>query len=647
MGREIDKRDFSNSKVTAARTEELASHAVESSSRLPADQTVTITSIDPRTGNAAVVSAAASPPEEGNYVVRALSFLEEITPALGLPPSQPVEFQADPHVQRTSSGAVAVNTAQHYKGIKIFQASRKVRFGPDGAIQDTVGHTVTVAEPVEAVPQLLVTDAVQRAAVHVATPTADEVAEIDPFGQPHSPASVDLTGFQPTVISMSEQDPAQLTVLEPGPFAAEIKANLVWFDLSGNLRLGWEVVIALPAHFEVYRTIVDAENGEILYSQNLVTSALGRAQVFRVNPEVAVQETNFPRPLSEYTTQYELPVPASPPLPAAFPDHWIASNQTIGNSVKARHVSSGGPVQGAQDGDVVVFASVGQEDDDQHVLNMFYLSCMLHDVLYMLGFDEAAGNFQADNFGRGGLGSDAVNAVVHPVQISGVASMFTPTDGQPPILNMGLFNPTGRHSALDSSFVFHEFTHGLTNRLVGGPNDEDSLKAPQSRGMGEGWSDYVPCVLNNKTVWGDWLGNNAAGLRMFPYDSDFPDDFGDIGTGRYTQPHNIGEIWAATLMEMTRSVGRVFGLQLVVDALKLTPALPSFLDGRDAILRALDDMLTAGTLSASEHATKRRGVWKAFAKFGMGTGAQANDGPELTGIVANFDLPGDLAPPDP
>ena len=95
---------------------------------------------------------------------------------------------------------------------------------------------------------------------------------------------------------------------------------------------------------------------------------------------------------------------------------------------------------------------------------------------------------------------------------------------------------------------------------------------------------------------------------------------------------------------MNRNIDRFFGLQVVVDALKLTPARPSFIDARDAILLALDNMRAAGTLSADEHASKRRGAWEAFAKFGLGTGAQANNGPQLDGIVASFDLPTDLAP---
>jgi len=51
--------------------------------------------------------------------------------ALGLAATQPMEFAADPHPQRTSSGAVTVHLQQQYKGIPIFQAAQAVRFGPE------------------------------------------------------------------------------------------------------------------------------------------------------------------------------------------------------------------------------------------------------------------------------------------------------------------------------------------------------------------------------------------------------------------------------------------------------------------------------------------------------------------------------------
>jgi Fungalysin metallopeptidase (M36) len=170
---------------------------------------------------------------------------------------------------------------------------------------------------------------------------------------------------------------------------------------------------------------------------------------------------------------------------------------------------------------------------------------------------------------------------------------------------------------------------------VGGPMNVNALSAPQSGGMGEGWGDYVACSLNNVTVLGNWILNNTAGIRAFPYDSNFPDHFGKLGTGRYNEVHNNGEIWCATLMEMNRRTDKSLAMQLVVDALKLSPANPSFLQMRDAIVLALDHMLTAGRINGPQRDAAWQGIWGAFAKFGMGPQAASN-GAQLNGIVADF-----------
>ena len=116
--------------------------------------------------------------------------------------------------------------------------------------------------------------------------------------------------------------------------------------------------------------------------------------------------------------------------------------------------------------------------------------------------------------------------------------------------------------------------------------------------MGEGWGDYIACSINQNDTVGSWVTGRSLGIRGFRYDSNFPDHFGNIGTGRYDQVHNIGEIWCATLLDMNRRIGAVLGLQLVVDALKLSPASPGFLDMRDAILAALDNRLAANIIDA-------------------------------------------------
>lgn len=633
MSREIDRRDFSINQITPARENELRTRASEVSDQvLPGEHRIAVASFDATTGNPSVIVSESAPAEEGNYIQRALDHMQSISPVMGFAATQPAEFMADPQVPVTSSGARSVYLQQQYKGIPIFQAAQTVRFAPTGALKSSAGTSVTVAQDLPVALNLSVQDAVLRAAEHVAVPDVDEQGTTDQFGEPLTFTTVDLTGFVPQIIAAFSDKANRPTVLAAGPFGDRIKAGLIWFPLdknNKNLQLAWEIILTMPHDEGQFSTIVDAGDGEILYCHQLLRTVVARGNVFRVDGGSVRQMTDFPRLLADYG----IPIPTN--LPGGFPDHWVAVDSAVGNCVNAHRGVAGTSFQGLVQNGILTFDPANPFGEDQQVLNIFYYNCYMHDYFYLLGFTEIAGNFQQDNFGRGGLGSDRVDARAHPGPVFGTANMSRSIDGQTSIMNMGLVSSTNRHTALDSSVVFHEFMHGVTNRLVGGPMNDHALDADQSSGMGEGWSDYIACTINNSTTVGAWVINNPAGIRMFPYDSDFPDNFGDLGTGRYNEEHNIGEIWCAILMEINRKIGTQLGVQLVVDALSLSPANPSFLDMRDSIFEAIDDMLAAGRLSSDEHASTKFCLGIVFAKFGMGPGAQSN-GATLNGIVADF-----------
>jgi len=639
MGREIDCRDHTENRASASRSAELTAIAAAASNLLTGAHRVRVRHLNAMTGNPSQVISDRAPTQSGNYLQRALAHVHGISRVLGVIATQPVEFMADPHIQRTSSDAVAVNLQQHYKGIAIFEAAQTIRFSPDGRIKQTVGNSVSVAKEMSVLPSLFAGDAVLKAAQHIAVPSADEQGEQDKFGQSLKLTEINITDFEPSIIVAYPNKPEQLSVFEAGPFGGKIKASLIWFSHDGNLRLAWEVLIEMPDNQGQYRTLVDAGDGEILYCRQLVQFISAQGNVFHVNGSEQRQMTDFPRAL----TDYGLPIPQD--LPAGFPDDWVASNNTEGNSTNAHLGHNGESLGGTQHNGILTFDPTNASGDEQKVLNIFYYNGFMHDYFYLLGFRENDGNFQWHNFGRGGSAFDRVDARAHSGAVNGTANMRTPIDGSRPEMNMGLLVRTNRHTAFDSSVVFHEFTHGVTNRLVGGPANSWSLQAPQSGGMGEGWGDYIACTINNTIVVGDWVTNNPSGMRGFPYDSNYPANFTNLGTGRYKQVHNIGEIWCATLIEMNRNIGANLGVQLVVDALKLTPANPSFLDGRDAILAALDDMFEVEHFNSNEHQTLSRGIWAAFSRFGMGPNAQSNGG-SLSGIVGDFNMP-PLEQPEP
>jgi hypothetical protein len=129
------------------------------------------------------------------------------------------------------------------------------------------------------------------------------------------------------------------------------------------------------------------------------------------------------------------------------------------------------------------------------ITNLFYWNNLMHDVWYQYGFDDPSGNFQSNNYGRGGAGNDFVNADAQDGSGTNNANFATPPDGSSPRMQMFIWtaaNPD-RDSDLDNGVIAHEYGHGISNRLVGGPSNTSCLGNAEQ--MGEGWSDYFGLMM--------------------------------------------------------------------------------------------------------------------------------------------------------
>jgi extracellular elastinolytic metalloproteinase len=685
MAKEIDRRNFLSDKVSDSRKKELKSIAsAVSRDVLPGEHKVKIEKFDNTTGNAALVISESSPQpssrDNQDYIERALEHLQNISGVLGLEDTQPKEFRPDPNVQKTTSNAAATHFQQQYKGIDIFQAATTVRFAPDGKIQEAAGNNITISDDIPVTTQLDVETAALIAARYVTADAhsisrneegreegGEEQDDVDPFGQSLNKAIVELANFKPKIIATFLNQPAFPTVLDGGPLKNIIKANLIWFPLDNNyLRLAWEIIITLPNDMAQYRVIIAADerkerneddnNGisidddpRILYCKDLTQRVRAVARVCDEKEPSRRKEIDFPLSTDAYS-----PHLVNDTAILMIRD-WIDNDSTTGYAAAAHMGESGTPYRCTEfrDGNMPVFRPA-ENSDDEKVLTTFYLCCYMHDLCYGLGFREIEGNFQRDNFGQGGMQGDPVDIRVYPEAVYGTANMSTPSDGSAPVMNVGLVERTNRHTALDSTVVFHEYMHGVTNRLVGGALDVRALDSPQSAGMGEGWGDYIACTILDVDVVGAWVVDDAKGIRKYRYDNAFPDNFGSLGRGRYgtrygkIPVHAIGEIWCTALLEMNKRIGenlkderrgKRLGLQLVIDALKLSPTNPSFLNMRDSIMVALDFMKDGGKISSEDHLKAKKGIWQAFGKkFGMGIGAKSN-GAQLTGIFPDFSIP--------
>ena len=251
--------------------------------------------------------------------------------------------------------------------------------------------------------------------------------------------------------------------------------------------------------------------------------------------------------------------------------------------------------------------------------------------------------------------------------------MTTPPDGQPPKMQMYLFRDTNSPTALDfrsvnggddSGLVWHEYTHGLSNRLVTNADGSGALSSAHSGAMGEGWSDWYASDLQVR----DGLKTDAAGTPGEIDIGDYTDadlhklrsqaldcpvntadplcpggvdtaaggytlgDFGKIFEG--PEVHADGELWAETLWDLRQAVGSDVAERLVTNGMRLSPPEPSMLDMRNSILAA--EQANGGGLHDE--------VWEVFRVRGMGYRAAVSDGND-TEPVEDFTLPPDPAGP--
>ncbi len=226
-----------------------------------------------------------------------------------------------------------------------------------------------------------------------------------------------------------------------------------------------------------------------------------------------------------------------------------------------------------------------------------------------------------------------------------------------------------RDSDLDAGVITHEYGHGVSTRLVGGPGDGACLGSAEQ--MGEGWSDYLALMLTMKA--GDtgamrrgvgtyltYEATNGDGIRNFPYSTSisvYPWTYADL-PGTAGEVHNVGEIWTEMMWEMTWNLvdahgfspniydaagtaGNQIAMNLFITGLKLTPCNPGFVQGRDAILAA-DFQLYP------DPANPGRGrhylpIWTAFAKRGLGFNASQGSANSTTDGTADFTLPPTVA----
>jgi len=219
-----------------------------------------------------------------------------------------------------------------------------------------------------------------------------------------------------------------------------------------------------------------------------------------------------------------------------------------------------------------------------------------------------------------------------------------------------------RDGDFDAGIITHEYGHGISNRLTGGPSTVGCLGNQEQ--MGEGWSDFLAVALTARSSddrESRGVGNYALynesrdsqGIRPTAYSTNMsvnPSTYDDIKT--LAVPHGVGYVWATMLWEMHWNLideygfkndvykrwptgGNNLAIQLVMDGMKFQPCRPGFVDGRNAILAA-DQALTDGENQCL--------IWSAFAKRGLGFSAVQGSSEDRSDGTEAFDTHPDCSP---
>ncbi|MET4076170.1 M36 family metallopeptidase [Hymenobacter sp. UYCo722] len=730
-----------------------------------------------------------------------------------------------------ANGLEHIYVQQAHAGIPVYNSMATLAFA-QGQLATHSGSFVPakLLAGLPTVPALSAAGAVSRALLHVA-PTAAVV---------------------PVMLSEDNGPEARHTFAETGVARRAIVASLTWaMDEAGRPHLAWNVNVELLHSADWWNVRVDAATGLILGQDNWTVeeqaSSTTAARLMGARTQAtARRQPPPPPPSATSSTFFVVGYPRENPGTLGFQtetDPWLkagAGNSatthgwnfdgttnyvtTRGNNVAAyddslkanapgRYASSStaaptltfsfSPNPGA--------APTTPANRNAATVNLFYWNNIVHDLTYQYGFTEAAGNFQADNLGRGGRGNDYVRAEAQDGSGTNNANFSTPADGTSGRMQMFLWSPApmpysvqvsapatvagsypaveggfstanrlsalgpiagqlglfidagsspatnqacGTHGGspltgkiallyrgtcgfavkvknaqlagaiaaivvnnvagapivmggtdntvtipavmisladgdrlaaqaangvqavlprpaaagpaldgdLDNGIVVHEYGHGVSTRLTGGPANSSCLSNAEQGG--EGWSDYLALMMT--TDWANTqlsdgpnarpVGNYAVGqastgtgIRRYPYSNSLttnPLTYANVATN--PEVHAIGEVWCAALWDMTWAViqqrgniqpnlfngaangGNNVALQLVMQGMKLQPCQPGFLDSRDAILKA-DSVLYQGQYQNT--------IWAAFARRGMGYSASQGSSGSATDQVAAFDIP--------
>jgi extracellular elastinolytic metalloproteinase len=561
---------------------------------------------------------------------------------------------------RDIAGTTQLSFQQLRHGVPVFGSGLRVAVAKNGRVITVIGPPVASVKGGVVAPQISASSARSAALRNVKAKVAAAAAS--------TPAGA-----------------ARSTTFRGGDLAA-----LVWFPTANGMRLGWQTLVTARGT-DMYTSVVDASTGEVLYRRNLGDD------LNPTSPAKALVWTNYPgapRGGTQRVVDFgargwlsghgNANVKLAGPNVHVYTDINDSNAADVGEEVRSNQgrnfhypftmfPSTTTPCTGAFPCSWAPnTANSWRTNRQQNGAQVFFFVNNFHDHLKAapIGFTAAAGNFEAidpvqaeplDGANGDVDGDGTIDGLPDGGHIDN-ANMDTPPDGISPRMQMYLFHQPGAtypdedpfiasNGGDEADVVYHEYTHGLSNRLIVDANGDSTLGEVQAGAMGEAWSDwYAMDYLVGQGLFrdtaadgdlrvGQYVGAGVDIVRKQPLDcpvgSTSPKCHGTptAGPGGFTygdfgkvfaagpEVHADGEIWGETLWDLRGALGKNLTEFLVTRAMSLSPSNPSMLDERDSIL------LADATLRGGRHLNT---IWRVFAHRGMGFFAGALNGDDST-----------------
>ena len=387
-------------------------------------------------------------PNEGSPREIALSYVRQHGRSLGLAASD-AELVVTDEYTSAHNGVTHIYLRQAIAGIEVLGTEVNINVARDGSVMNAGGAFAAAASTTRrGAARLDAVQALHAAARHLRLPLRQAPSVTSQKGGPES---------------------AQV-LAAPGASSEPVPTRLVYKLLaSGDVRLAWQLEIEETSGEHWWNVQVDAETGEVLDTIDYVNHddfglPSGPSGSVEKAPASRPEPSARPAPATAATTDaynvFAIPkespydgdrtLEMAPSDPLASPFRWHDTDGvdgaeftiTRGNNVHAytdidaNNVAD--PDSSPDGGASLVFDFPLDLTVDPPayrpaaVTNLFYWNNIIHDVTYQYGFTEAAGNFQVNTYGRGGLGNDDVRAEAQDGSGTNNANFGTPVDGAAP-----------------------------------------------------------------------------------------------------------------------------------------------------------------------------------------------------------------------